>query len=150
MKLFFDANNLCIDIWKTMFVILEIQFHHVKLTILSFFFDMVFIFTIQKFSLRWGPVIDKSLALKKISRSNDSYFSLSSWRIVFSFPFLFSIFKILRPKFSFSSQFVRFFKKNSLSLLNFQDSEEQILFLLDLWDSLLCFSFSSCEKCLIF
>ena len=51
-------------------------------------------------------VIDKSLDLEKISRRNDSYFSLSSWRIVFSF--LFSIFKILRKKFSFYSRFMRF------------------------------------------
>ena len=28
MKLIFDANNLCTDICKTIFVILEVQFHH--------------------------------------------------------------------------------------------------------------------------
>ena len=42
----------------------------------------------------YGAVIDKSLDLEKISRRNDSYFSLSSCRIVFSFLFLLSIFKM--------------------------------------------------------
>ena len=28
MKLVFDTSNLCIDIWKTIFVILEVHFHH--------------------------------------------------------------------------------------------------------------------------
>ena len=41
MKLMFDANNSCTDICKTIFVILEVQFHHegaiVKLAILNFF-----------------------------------------------------------------------------------------------------------------
>ena len=45
------------------------------------------------------PVIDKSLDLEK----KLLIFSLSSWRTVFSFLYLFSIFKILRQKFSFSS-----------------------------------------------
>ena len=60
-------------------------------------------------------VIDKSLDLEKFSKRNYSYFSLSSWGIVFSFLFLFSIFKILRQKFSFSSRFVRFLKQFSFS-----------------------------------
>ena len=55
-------------------------------------------------------VIDKSLDLEKISRRNDSCFSLSSWRIVFSFLFLFSIFKIFRQQISFFSRFARFLK----------------------------------------
>ena len=54
--------------------------------------------------------IDKSLDLARISRRNDSYFSLSSWRIAFSFLFLFSIFKIFRQKIFIFSQFGRFFK----------------------------------------
>ena len=58
----------------------------------------------------FGAVIDKSLDLEKISRRNDSYFSLSSWRIVFSFLFLFSIFKIFRQQISFFSRFARFLK----------------------------------------
>ena len=49
---------------------------------------------------KWGP--RTSLDLEKISIRNYSYFSLSSWRIVFSFLFPFSIFKILRQNFSFS------------------------------------------------
>ena len=44
---------------------------------------------------------NQSLTRVSISRRNDSYFSLSSWRIVFSFLFLSSIFKILRQKSSF-------------------------------------------------
>ena len=55
-------------------------------------------------------VIDKSLDLEKILRRNDSCFSLSSWRIVFSFLFLFSIFKIFRQQISFFSRFARFLK----------------------------------------
>ena len=59
---------------------------------------------------RSKSVIDKSLDLEKFSRRNDSYFSLSSWRIVFSFLFLFSIFKIFRQQISFFSRFARFLK----------------------------------------
>ena len=58
----------------------------------------------------YQAVIDKSLDLEKISRRNDSCFSLSSWRIVFSFLFLFSIFKIFRQQISFFSRFARFLK----------------------------------------
>ena len=94
-------------------------------------------------------VIDKSLDLEKISRRNDSYFSISSWRIVFSFLFLFSIFKMLRQKFSFSSWLVRFSKQFSFSS-RFSRLWRKNLSTLDLRDSVHCFSFSSCEKCFIF
>ena len=57
-----------------------------------------------------SSVIDKSLDLEKISRRNYSCFSLSSWRIVFSFLFLFSIFKIFRQQIFFLSRFARFLK----------------------------------------
>ena len=78
---------------------------------------------------------------RKISRRNDSLFSRSLEKIKFSFLFLFSIFKIFRKKFYFSSRFVRFlkpfsfyswfsrfFRKKSLSLLDWWDSETQISF----------------------
>ena len=78
---------------------------------------------------------------RKISRRNDSLFSRSLEKTDFSFLFLFSIFKICRKKFNFSSRFVRFLKpfsfyswfsrflrKNSLSLLDWWDSETQISF----------------------
>ena len=95
-------------------------------------------------------VIDKSLDLKKFSWRNYSYFSLSSWIIVFSFLFLFSIFKILRQKFSFSSRFVRFLKQFSFSSRFSRLWRKNSLSTLDLRDSVHCFSFSSCEKCFIF
>ena len=66
--------------------------------------------TILPLSLSSPSVIEKSLDLEKISRRNDSCFSLSSWRIVFSFLFLFSIFKIFRQQISFFSRFARFLK----------------------------------------
>ena len=47
---------------------------------------------------------------RKISRRNDSLFSRSLEKTDFSFLFLFSIFKIFRKKFNFSSWFVRFLK----------------------------------------
>ena len=78
---------------------------------------------------------------RKISRRNDSLFSRSLEKIKFSFLFLFSIFKIFRKKFYFSSRFVRFLnpfsfsswfsrflRKISLSLLDWWDSETQISF----------------------
>ena len=78
---------------------------------------------------------------RKISRRNDSLFSRSLEKTDFSFLFLFSIFKIFRKKFYFSSRFVRFLKpfsfyswfsrflrKNSLSLLDWWDFETQISF----------------------
>ena len=78
---------------------------------------------------------------RKISRRNDSIFSRSLEKIGFSFLFLFSIFKIFRKNFYFSSRFMRFFnpfsfsfqfsrclRKNSLSLLDWWDSETQISF----------------------
>ena len=78
---------------------------------------------------------------RKISRRNDSIFSRSLEKIKFSLLFLFSIFKIVSKKIYFSSRFMRllnpfyfcflfsrFFRKNSLSLLGWWDSETQILF----------------------
>ena len=78
---------------------------------------------------------------RKISRRNDSLFSRSLEKTDFSFLFLFSIFKIFRKKFYFSSRFVRFLKqfsfyswfsrflrKNSLSLPDWWDSETKISF----------------------
>ena len=47
------------------------------------------------------------VSISRKSREEITYI-FSSWRIVFSF--LFSIFKILRQKYSFSSRFVRFLK----------------------------------------
>ena len=95
-------------------------------------------------------VIDKSLDLEKISRRNDSCFSLSSWRIVFSFLFLFSIFKIFRQQISFFSRFARFLNQFSFSSRFSRLWRQKSLSTLDSWDSVLCFSFSSCEKCFIF
>ena len=78
---------------------------------------------------------------RNISRRNDSIFPRSLEKIEFSLLFLFSIFKIFRKKFyfssrfmrllnpfSFSSRFSRFLRKNSLSLLDWWDSETQISF----------------------
>ena len=78
---------------------------------------------------------------RKISRRNYSLFSRSLEKTGFSFLFLFSIFKIFRKKFYFSSRFVRFLnpfsfsswfsrflRKISLSLLDWWDSETQISF----------------------
>ena len=78
---------------------------------------------------------------RKISRRNYSLFSRSLKKNEFSFLFLFSIFKIFRKKFhfpsrfvrflnpfSFSSWFSRFWRKISLSLLDWWDSETQISF----------------------
>ena len=78
---------------------------------------------------------------RKIPRRNYSLFSLSFEKIKFPFLFLFSIFKIFRKQihfssrfvrfsnpFSFSSWFSRFSRKNSLSLLDWWDSETQISF----------------------
>ena len=70
---------------------------------------------------------------QEISKRNDSYSSLSSWRIVFSFLFLFSIFKILRHKFSFSSRFVRFLKQFSFSSRFSRLWRQKSLSTLDLW-----------------
>ena len=52
--------------------------------------------------------IDEILDLEKISRGNGSFFSISSWRIEFSFLEMFSNVKILKKKFSFSSRNSRF------------------------------------------
>ena len=52
--------------------------------------------------------IDEILDLETISRGNGPFFSISSWRIECSFLEMFSIVKILKTKFSFSSQNSRF------------------------------------------
>ena len=52
--------------------------------------------------------IDEILDLEKISRGNDPFFSISSWRIEFSFLEMLSNVKILKKKFSFSSRNSRF------------------------------------------
>ena len=104
---------------------------------------------------------------RKISRRNDSIFSRSLEKIAFSFLFLFSIFKIFRKNFYFSSRFMRFFnpfsfsfqfsrclRKNSLSLLDWWDSETQISFssrFSRFWEKfLLLFSISEIFKNKIF
>ena len=40
MKLIFDASNLCTDICKTIFVILEVQFHHERGLSKSRYFEL--------------------------------------------------------------------------------------------------------------
>ena len=76
------------------------------------------------------PGIDEILDLEKISRGNGPFFSISSWRIEFSFLEMLSNVKILKKKFSFSSRNSRFGKK--------------ILFLFSKeWDFANRFSFSS-------
>ena len=78
----------------------------------------------------WKTGIDEILDLEKISRGNGPFFSISSWRIEFSFLEMFSNVKILKKKFSFSSRNSRFGKK--------------ILFLFSKeWDFANRFSFSS-------
>ena len=52
--------------------------------------------------------IDEILDLEKISRGNGPFFSISSWRIEFSFLEMLSNVKILKKKFSFSSRNSRF------------------------------------------
>ena len=78
-------------------------------------------------------VYDKSLDLERSVSRNDSSFSLSVWRTEFSFLFLFSIFKNLKTKFSFSSRISRFLRKISLSLLDFWDFEEKNPFLFSIF-----------------
>ena len=56
--------------------------------------------------------IDEILDLEKISRGNGPFFSISSWRIECSFFEMFSIVKILKTKFSFSSRNSRFWRKS--------------------------------------
>ena len=80
---------------------------------------------------------------RKISRRNDSLFSLSLEKIKFSFLFLFSIFKILRKKFNFSSRFVRFLNPFSFSSWFSRFSRKISLSLLDWWDFETQISFSS-------
>ena len=80
---------------------------------------------------------------RKISRRNDSLFSLSLEKIKFSFLFLFSIFKIFRKKCNFSSRFVRFLNPFSFSSWFSRFLRTISLSLLDWWDSETQISFSS-------
>ena len=104
---------------------------------------------------------------QKILRRNYSIFSRSLEKIGFSFLFLFLIFKIFKNLFYLSSQFMRIFnpfsvsfqfsrslRKNSRSLLDWWDSETQILFssrFSRFWEKiLLLFSISKIPKNKIF
>ena len=87
--------------------------------------------------------IDEILDLEKISRGNGSFFSISSWRIEFSFLEMFSNVKILKKKFSFSSRNSRFGKKFSFSSRRNEILQTDSLSLLD---SSLNFSSNSREK----
>ena len=89
------------------------------------------------------PGIDEILDLEKISRGNGSFFSISSWRIEFSFLEMFSNVKILKKKFSFSSRNSRFGKKFSFSSRRNEILQTDSLSLLD---SSLNFSSNSREK----
>ena len=42
MILIFEASNLCTDIWKTIFVIFEVQFHHEGCLSGSRYFELLF------------------------------------------------------------------------------------------------------------
>ena len=65
--------------------------------------------------------------------------------------FLLSKFKIFKKNFSFSSRFMRFWRKKSLSLLDFQDlNRKKSLSPLDVWDFTHNFSFTSLESNSIF
>ena len=81
-------------------------------------------------------VLDKSLALEKFSRRNDSEFSRSSWRNEFSSLILLLIFKSVWKNFSFPSRFLRFLSGNSLSPLDCQDFWEKFLFLFSIFEIL--------------
>ena len=78
--------------------------------------------------------IDEILDLEKISRGNGPFFSISSWRIEFSFLEMLSNVKILKKKFSFSRN-SRFWKKFS-SLLERMRFCKQILFLFSILHSM--------------
>ena len=128
---------------------------------------------VTKCQISWTSVLVLSVRhwqesrSRKISRRNDSIFSRSLEKIEFSFLFLFSIFKIVRKKFYFSSRFMRllnlfsfsslfsrFLRKKSLSLLDWWDSETQISFssrFSRFWEKfLLLFSISEIFKNKIF
>ena len=131
---------------------LEGQINFLFLLVFNFWNVQILLFGHQSYGpsmsivlRRYTSVIDKSLDLEKISRRNDSYFSLSSRRIVFSFLFLFSIFKIFRLKISFFSWFARLLNQFSFSSQFSRLWNQKSLPTLDSWDSVLCFSFSSCE-----
>ena len=80
---------------------------------------------------------------RKISRRNDSLFSRSLEKTDFSFLFLFSIFKIFRKKFYFSSRFVRFLKPFSFYSWFSRFLRKNPFSLLDWWDFATQISFSS-------
>ena len=77
------------------------------------------------------PGIDEILDLEKISRRNGPFFSISSWRIEFSFLEMLSNVKILKKKFSFSSRNSRFGKKFSFSSRRNEILQTDSLSLLD-------------------
>ena len=75
--------------------------------------------------------IDEILDLEKISRGNGPFFSISSWRIEFSFLEMLSNVKILKKKFSFSSRNSRFWKKFSFTSRKNEILQTDSLSLLD-------------------
>ena len=77
------------------------------------------------------PGIDEILDLEKISRGNGPFFSISSWRIEFSFLEMLSNVKILKKKFSFSSRNSRFWKKFSFTSRKNEILQTDSLSLLD-------------------
>ena len=81
---------------------------------------------------------------RNISRRNDSIFPRSLEKIEFSLLFLFSIFKIFRKEFYFSSRFMIFLnpfsfflRKNSLSLLDDEIQKHRSCYFV-FWERFLC------------
>ena len=76
MKLIFDANNLCTDICKTIFVILDVQFHYERGLVQSRYFEpqtirpsAFFTFAVGEFSAQMSskksvPSMGNQLKLK--------------------------------------------------------------------------------------
>ena len=92
MKLIFDANNLCTDICKTIFVILEVQFHHEgglsKTRYFELFFSAWSIFS-PNISPYWGPLqpfLNIDYAFGHICFLKKSYetFWYKIWVIIFT------------------------------------------------------------------
>ena len=96
--------------------------------------------------------VQQSLTRVSISRKfrEEITFSLWSCRIVFSFFFLFSIFKIFRQQFSFFSRSARFLKSSLFLHSIFKIVKTKVSFYSRFMRLCFCFSFSSCEKCFIF
>ena len=79
-----------------------------------------------------GPSgIGEIFNLEKISKGNGPFFSILSWRIEYSSLELFSIVKILKKKFSFSSRNSRFWKKFSFTSRKNEILQTDSLSLLD-------------------